>query len=214
MSGETALIVGAGGVLGEALQAEFHEAGYQVLGLRRGDCDLQDAASVTRTVAAITAERKVGVLVCNAAKLTIAPFLELGATDLESCWRASVLSAAGAARAVVPGMLHARAGTILFTGATASLRGSAQFAAFAVAKAGLRALAQSLAREYQAQGIHVAHVVLDGVLRGSASAARLQLGDDRCLDPHAVARTYRHLAEQPRSAWTHELELRPASERF
>ena len=144
----------------------------------------------------------------------MAPFLELAAADFESSWRAGVVSAAAAARAVLPGMLRERSGTILLTGATASLRGSANFAAFAVAKFGLRALAQSLAREYQPQGIHVAHVVLDGVLRGSGSAARFQLGDDRTLDPAAVARTYRQLAEQPRSAWTHELELRPASEKF
>ena len=214
MSGATAVIVGAGGVLGRALRAEFEGAGHRVFGLGRGDCGLQDAAAVTGAVAGIAQAHAVDVLICNAAQLTIAPFLELGPADFESSWRAGVMSAVGAARAVIPGMLRARAGTLLFTGATASLRGSANFAAFAVAKAGLRALAQSLAREYQPQGIHVAHVVLDGVLRGSRSAGRFQLGDERTLDPAEVARAYRYLAGQPRSAWTHELELRPASEKF
>lgn len=214
MNQPTALIVGAGGVLGRALRAEFSAAGHRVFGLGRADCDLEDAASVGRAVERVTAAGQVDVLICNAAKLVIAPFLDLAAADLESSWRVGVVSAASAVRAVLPGMLRARAGTILMTGATASLRGAADFAAFAVAKAGLRALAQSLAREYQPRGIHVAHVVLDGILRGSASATRLKLGDERTLDPAAVAQTYRYLAGQPRSAWTHELELRPGSERF
>ena len=107
------------------------------------------------------------------------------------------------------------AGTILFTGATASLRGGAQFQNFAVGKFGLRALAQSMAREIHPRGIHVAHVVIDGVIRprGSVQHTGEQVADDM-LDADAIAENYLRLHCQPRSAWTHELDLRSWAEKF
>ncbi len=106
-------------------------------------------------------------------------------------------------------MLPQRRGTIIFTGATGSLRGSAGFAAFAVPKFGLRALAQSMARELGPQGIHVAHVIVDGMIDPKADADAPD-----ALQPAAIAAAYEQLHRQPRSAWTHELDLRPAHERF
>jgi NAD(P)-dependent dehydrogenase (short-subunit alcohol dehydrogenase family) len=108
---------------------------------------------------------------------------------------------------------------LLFTGATASLRGGAAFVAFAAAKAGLRSLAQSIAREYGPQGVHVAHVVIDGGidgerLRTSAPQRAAEAGADGLLDPEAIAETYWQLHQQHRSAWTHELDLRPYKETF
>jgi len=210
-----ALIAGSGGVLGEALAQEFSQAGYTVAGLRRTDCDLADAAACASAMAAM-AERHgpVDVLLYNAAHLAVAPFLELAAADFDACWRSGPLGAANCARAVLPSMLDRGHGSLLFTGATASLRGSARFAAMAMGKFGLRGLAQALAREYQPRGIHVAHVVLDGLLRGAASVQRFGASDGQAMDPRAVAASYRALAEQPRTAWTQEQDLRTLSEKF
>ncbi len=110
-------------------------------------------------------------------------------------------------------MLPAKHGAILFTGASASVKGYAQSAPFAMGKFALRGLAQSLAREVQPQGIHVAHVVIDGGIR-SASRAEPADKPDSMLDPDAIAQTYLDLLQQPRSAWAWEIELRPWVERF
>jgi NAD(P)-dependent dehydrogenase (short-subunit alcohol dehydrogenase family) len=110
-------------------------------------------------------------------------------------------------------MLPNRNGAILFTGASASVKGYAKSAPFAMAKFALRGLSQSLARELQPQGIHVAHVVIDGGIR---SERRVEAPDrpDSMLDPDAIARTYLDILRQPRSAWTSEIELRPWVETF
>jgi NAD(P)-dependent dehydrogenase (short-subunit alcohol dehydrogenase family) len=226
------LIVGAGGVLGDALAREFVSNRYTVIGMRREDspddcdvsknagirivrCDLQDPEDTQRRTAQIIVEHgRVDVLICNAAHLIIAPLAELALSDFESAWRTSVGSALGSIQSALPTMIKQGGGVIIFTGATASLRGGARFAAFASAKFALRGLAQSLAREYQAQGIHVAHVVIDGLLRGSHSQARFGAVDDRCIAPDHVAKTYRWLAEQEASSWTHELDIRPSGETF
>lgn len=209
------LVVGAGGVLGSALLREFAQAGDDVAGLRRHDVDLADAPAVHQQVAALAADGgPFDVLVCNAARLLIGPVLETSLADAQHLWQVNVGSAMAAVQAALPGMLARQRGTILLTGATASLRGSAHFSAFAASKFALRGLAQALAREVQPQGVHVAHVVLDGLLRGSASAERFGRPGGPTLDPAEVARSYRWLADQPASAWVHEIDLRPAGERF
>jgi NAD(P)-dependent dehydrogenase (short-subunit alcohol dehydrogenase family) len=220
VTAKVALVVGAGGVLGGALCEEFRDAGYQVLGLRRTvtegasgvrlvACDLSDPLATWRATNAIVAEiGHVDVAVCNAAHLSIAPFAELALDDFDQAWRVCVGTAVACARAVLPAMTARSGGALIVSGATASLRGSARFSAFASAKFALRGLAQSLAREYQPAGVHVAHVVLDGLLRGSASAARFQ-ARDVFLEPREVAKVYLALAEQHPGAWTHELDLRP-----
>lgn len=221
------LIVGAGGVLGEALVREFSSAGYQVATLRResarGDsrtgreyfCDLGNPGAVQRTSSdAASALGGIDVLIHNAAQFAMGPFLESTDAQFDACWHAGAGGAAAAARAILPGMLASGQGVLLFSGATGSVRGSARFSAFSAAKFGLRGLAQSLAREYHAQGIHVAHIVVDGLLRGSPSVERFGSRDSLTIDPAEAARTYRWLAEQPASAWTHELDLRPRGEKF
>lgn len=220
-----ALIVGAGGVLGQALVAEFASAGYAVGtvrrraeapgGVHREACDLAQPPAVEAALArAVAALGTPDVLVCNAAHLVVAPFQELQDDDFETAWRVGVAGAAAAVRAVLPAMRARGSGCIVFSGATASQRGGARFAAFASAKFALRGLAQSLAREVQPEGLHVVHVVLDGILSGSRSEARFAAPGAPLLEPQAVAALYRQLAEQPPSAWTHELDLRPAGERF
>lgn len=108
-------------------------------------------------------------------------------------------------------MLARGAGTILLTGASAGVKGYAQSAPFAMGKFALRGLAQSMARELHPQGVHVAHIVIDGGIRG---ARRPETGQDTLLDPDAIAETYLHLIRQPRSAWSWEIEVRPWVERF
>jgi len=145
--------------------------------------------------------------------------LELSPEQFESTWRGSAYAGFLFARATLPALLAAGSGSLLFTGATASLRGRGPFVAFAAAKAALRSVAQSCAREYGPQGVHVAHIVIDGGIdgdrvRSGAPHRAAQAGTDGLLDPEAIADTYWHLHRQPRSAWTHELDLRPFKEAF
>jgi NAD(P)-dependent dehydrogenase (short-subunit alcohol dehydrogenase family) len=178
-------------------------------------CDFMDREAVQNVTDQVVMEHgAVDVLVYNAAYLVMAPFLELTNDDFTTAWKASVGGAVVCAQAVLPFMLKRQQGAMIFSGATAALRGTARFAAFASAKFALRGLTQSLAREYQSQGIHIAHVVIDGLLRGSASIGKFSGSKELSIDPAAVAGTYRWLAEQPSSAWTLELDVRPNAERF
>jgi NAD(P)-dependent dehydrogenase (short-subunit alcohol dehydrogenase family) len=148
-----------------------------------------------------------------------APFLQISSDFFESLWRQNALGGFLVGREAVRYMLPQQRGTILFTGATASLRARPPFTAFASAKAALRAVAQGMAREFGPQGIHVIHVVIDGVIGGEY--ARIHFpefvqakGEDGLLEIDAIADAYWALYCQPRSAWTHELELRPFKEPF
>jgi NAD(P)-dependent dehydrogenase (short-subunit alcohol dehydrogenase family) len=159
------------------------------------------------------------IVVFNAGINRAQDFRTLSAQDFEAFWRigcfAGFLVGREAARRLVP----AGAGTILFTGASGSLRGRPKFAAFAAAKAGLRAVAQAMAREFGPAGLHVAHVIIDGGIDGDwLKAAFPQMhadkGSDGLLAPDAIAEAYWQIHRQPRSAWTHELDLRPYKEGF
>lgn len=145
--------------------------------------------------------------------------LELAGADFEAIWREQCLAGFLTGREVARRMVPRGRGTILFTGATGSLRGSAYFAAFAAGKAGLRAVAQSMARELGPKGIHVAHVIIDGGISGARLKARVpdiekERGPDGLLSIDAIAETYWQLHLQHRSAWTFEQDLRPWSEKF
>ncbi len=180
------------------------------------DCDAGDPASVAAAFARIRdTQGQPSVLVYNAGMFLQGGILELDPARFEAAWRVNCLGAYLAAREVLPAMLDAGCGTILFTGATAALRGGAGFAGLAVGKFGLRALAQSTAREFAPRGIHVAHVVIDGRIGTPAARERQPDADaDSFLDPAAIAESYWQLCQQPRSAWTLELDLRPAAEKF
>ena len=158
------------------------------------------------------------LVVYNAGAFVRKGVLDTTAEEFERCWRVGCLGGFLVGREAARAMLARNAehkGTIIFTGATASLRGGALFHNLAVGKFGLRALSQSMARELQPQGIHVAHVVIDGQIdseRPGHSAA--ERGKDTVLDPAAIAETYYQLHRQPRSAWSLEVDLRPYVEKF
>jgi NAD(P)-dependent dehydrogenase (short-subunit alcohol dehydrogenase family) len=145
--------------------------------------------------------------------------LELTPEQFEATWRGSTYAGFLFSRAALPQLLAGGGGSLLFTGATASIRGRGPFIAFASAKAGLRSLAQSLAREFSPRLVHVAHVVIDGGIDGERlrDAARkfvAHAGPDGLLNLESIAESYWQLHQQHRSAWTHELDLRPYKEAF
>jgi NAD(P)-dependent dehydrogenase (short-subunit alcohol dehydrogenase family) len=178
--------------------------------------DATDPASVE--VAFGQVRDKIGdpeVFVYNAGAFQMGGVLEVDSRRFDECFKANCAGAFYAAQQVLPAMIESGRGTILFTGATASLRGSARFSALAVGKFGLRALAQSMAREFGPQGIHVAHVIIDGQIN---TPRMREMSPDReyhtMLSPDAIAETYWQLHTQDRTAWTLELDLRPSVESF
>lgn len=226
----TALIVGAGEGLSASLARVFARENIRVaLAARRTDklseicaatrahafaCDASFPAAVVRLFAEV--EDMMGapdVVVYNASARAPGAFTDLDPADVA---RAIAVSATGGfhvAQEAAKRMLPQGRGAILFTGASASVKGFAKSAAFAMGKFALRGLAQSMARELSPQGIHVAHFVIDGAIR---SAARSEPADkpDSMLDPDAIAENYWSVLRQPRSAWSHEVELRPWVEKF
>ena len=230
-------IVGVGPGLGAALATRFAEGGCALALLSRNptsrasvleqlatakypvhgyDCDVGDRASIAAAFKRIRATQgNPAVLVYNAGVFVQGGILELDPERFEAAWRVNCAGAFGAAREVLPAMLAAGRGTILYTGATAALRGGAGFAGIAVGKFGQRALAQSMAREFGPRGIHVAHVVIDGQIATPAVRARQpERAAETLLDPAAIAASYWQLYQQSRSAWTQELDLRPYLEKF
>ncbi|WP_282605402.1 SDR family NAD(P)-dependent oxidoreductase [Pelagibius sp. Alg239-R121] len=241
MTEKVAVVTGVGPGLGASLCRRLHRAGYKVGGLARSgafgkeleselgngsagsgsaefkhfSCDLAEPTAVRETIQDV--EHLWGapdVLIHNASQILIKPFVEITAKEFEAVWRVTCLGGMTAAKAVVPGMQKKGGGAILFTGATAALRGGAKFAAFASAKFALRGLAQSLAREHGADGIHVAHVVIDGLIWSEKTVERFDPERDACLEPDAIAESYYQLIGQDRSAWSQEIDLRPFSEKF
>jgi NAD(P)-dependent dehydrogenase (short-subunit alcohol dehydrogenase family) len=175
-----------------------------------------DPAAVRDTFARVRQELgPVEVLCHNAGSGRFAPFLDVTPEMLEESWRTNTYALLLCARAVVPSMLDAGHGVIVVTGATASWRGGAGTAAFAAAKAAQRSLAQSMARSLGPQGVHVAYVVVDGVIDMPLTRGFLaDRPDDFFLKPDAIAETVYHVAHQDRSAWTFELDLRPFGEKW
>ena len=226
----SALIVGAGQGLGASLARALGKDGLAVAlaardtaklaplreetGARTFACDAQNENEVRRLFADVDREQGApDVVVYNAGARTRGPFVELAPAEVQRAMQVTAFGGFLVAQQAAARMLPRRHGAILFTGASASVKGYAQSAPFAMGKFALRGLAQSLARELSPQGIHVAHFVIDGGIRGAGH------GDDpsrpdALLDPDAIALTYLSILRQPRSAWTWEVELRPWMERF
>lgn len=221
------IIAGLGPGLGMALANRFAAQGHEVVGLSRSPLpgidtieqfaiDASDADQLSETFRNIDERyrRAPSVLIHNTAELIISPFLETGSKDFEQAWRSMALSASLTSAECIPRMLEYGGGTLIFSGATASIRAGAGFSAFASAKFALRGLAQSLAREFHPQGIHVAHVILDGLIWTERSRQRFSPERDKCLLPEDIAEVYWQLTQQPRSAWSQEIDLRPDVEPF
>ena len=225
-----ALIVGAGSGLSAALAHHFSDSGIAVslaardpeklaelcaqTGARAYGCDATSDDSVAALFAALDDDnRSPDLMVFNVGGAVRGPITDLAPVDVKATVLGNGYAAFLVAQQAAKRMLAAGKGAMLFTGASASIKGYARSSPFAIGKFGLRGLCQSLARELAPQGIHVAHFVIDGMIRSPDRGAPY---DDpaRTLDPDAIARTYLTIARQDPSAWTWEVELRPASEKF
>ena len=227
---EIALIVGAGPGLSASVARRFSRAGMRIVvaarnteklaalsaetGAQTFACDAVDPDQVARLFDEV--EGRIGapdVVVYNASGRLRGPLVKLVPAEVEHALGVSAFGGFLVAQQAVRRMLPKGSGAILFTGASASVKGYAESAPFAMGKFALRGLAQSMARELAPQGIHVAHFVIDGAIR---NPGRTEAPDkpDSMLDPDAIAATYLHVLRQPRSVWTWEIELRPWVERF
>jgi NAD(P)-dependent dehydrogenase (short-subunit alcohol dehydrogenase family) len=225
-----ALIVGAGSGLSASLARALAREGIAValaarstgdldplvreIGGKAYACDASKRADVDKLYADLDASFGApDIVIYNASFRTRGPFVELDAVDVEKAMAVTAYGAFLVAQQAARRMLPQGHGAILFTGASAGVKGYPQSAPFAMGKFALRGLAQSMARELHPQGIHVAHIVVDG---GIKSARRDEPPDKPAslLDPDAIAATYLHVIHQPRSTWSWEVEVRPWVEKF
>jgi NAD(P)-dependent dehydrogenase (short-subunit alcohol dehydrogenase family) len=225
--GELAVIVGAGSGLSASLARASAAAGMKVvLAARRTDkladlaketkattiaCDATRPAEVKTLFDEVAEQGVPDLVVFNAGYRTRGPFIELDPAEVEKTLISSAYGGFLVAQEAAKRMVPRAKGSIFFTGASASVKGYAQSAPFAMAKFALRGLAQSLARELQPKGIHVAHFVIDGGIAGTSGRIS---EDDKFLNPDAIAQTYLAVHRQQRSAWSTEMEVRPWAENF
>lgn len=240
----TAVIVGVGSEegLGAALARRFAKGGFHVIVAGRTQNKIEKVAKslgegngkavqadVTKEddvlrlfeTASAPGEGKApaSVVIFNAGNNQHIPFREVTAAQFEDFWRVGCLAGFLVGREAANLLLPQGKGSLLFTGASASLRGRPGYAHFSAAKAGLRMISQSMAREFGPQGLHVAHVVIDGGINGNRLKSAMpdiidKRGLNGLLDIDAIAETYWHLHQQPPSAWTQEIDLRPFKESF
>jgi NAD(P)-dependent dehydrogenase (short-subunit alcohol dehydrogenase family) len=232
MDRHVAVVAGAGPGLGHALAQRFIQGGMRVALLARDAtrlravaeslgpdalplaCDLTHPDAVSAVFDRV--DQDLGTPHCvvfNAGTYRPGAVLEVRPQDFLECWKIGCYAGFLVGQQAARRMVERGSGTILFTGATASLRGSARFVNLASPKFALRALAQSMARELGPLGVHVAHVIIDGQIR-SPGRQHANAAADAQLEPAAIAESYWQLHTQPRSAWTLELDLRPSVERF
>ncbi len=231
MAKPVCVVVGVGPGNGAALARQFHGEGYAVAllarsveltaqlageldGARAYACDVADEASVAAAFAAVAAELgPVDTLIYNAGSGVWGTIEDISAKDFEQSWRVNTLGAFLSAKQVIPAMKGAGRGNIVFIGATASRRGNVKTAAFAPAKAAQRSLAESLARYLWPAGIHVAVVILDGVVDLPRTRKMMpDKPDGFFVKPADLAASVLALTNQPRSVWSFELEARPFGE--
>ena len=246
MGSPTAVVVGVGAErgIGAAVCRRFSAGGYHVLVAGRTESKIGQVASRIRAqggsaegiVVDTTSEADVlklfdlamapvegrlpaDAVVFNAGNNQVIDFRSLSAEQFESFWRVGCFGGFLVGREAARRMVPLGRGTVIFTGASGSLRGKPGFAHFAAAKAGLRMISQSMAREFGPQGLHVAHVLIDGGVNGDRLRQAIpgmveQRGEDGLLDVDAIAETYWHLHKQPSTAWAQEIDLRPYKELF
>lgn len=234
---KTAVITGVGPGLGASLARKFASEGYQVALLARSSdyiqalatelgasgtealalpTDIGDSEMVKASFDAIREQLGgVELLINHAGNAAWGEFAELTAEDFHRSWQVCAFGSFLCAQQVVPDMVKKGSGAILFTGATSAIRGRAGAIAFSSAKFAVRGLAWALAREMGPKGIHVAHIIIDGVIDTPSVRERYQLSEDEpLLLPDDIAEAYWNLVQQPKSAWAFELDLRPHNEEF
>lgn len=230
---KSALIVGTGSGISAAFAELLAREGYRLALVSREPSRFAELAAHTKAVSLAAdasqpadiarvfseANEQIGVsdvVLYNASFRTRGPFIELVPADVHRALEVGAYGAFLVGQEAARRMLPKGQGTIIFTGASASIKGYAQSAPFAMAKFALRGLAQSMARELHPKGIHVTHVNIDGGVRNAARGSVEEQGGatDSLLDPVAIAETYLSIVRQPRSAWSQEVELRPWVERF
>ena len=226
----TALIVGAGSGLSASLARALSKEGIKVAlaarstsdldalvkepGAKAFACDASQRADVEKLFADLDASTGApDIVIYNASFRTRGAFVDLDPAEVEKAIAVTAYGAFLVAQQAARRMLPKKHGAIMLTGASAGVKGYAQSAPFAMGKFALRGMAQSMARELSPQGIHVAHVVVDGGILSARRPASHE-APDSLLDPDAIAATYMHLIHQPRSAWAAEIELRPWVEKF
>jgi NAD(P)-dependent dehydrogenase (short-subunit alcohol dehydrogenase family) len=237
LNGRVAAVLGVGPGLGASVARRFAREGFAVALMARSEesvagareeiegqggttlpvtADATDPGSVASAFGRVRDELgDPEVLVYNAGAFQMGGILELEPEKFDECFKANCAGAFYAARQVLPAMVEGGRGTVLLTGATAALRGSARFAALAVGKFGLRALAQSMAREFGPRGVHVAHVIIDGQIHTPRVRGMYPDREEHTmLSPEAIAESYWQLHSQDPTAWTLELDLRPSVESF
>ena len=231
MSKDVALIVGVGKGLSASLARLFTREGMQVALAARDlgklqslvdetkastyVCDAGEPNDVAKLFDRVTSEMGVpSLVVFNAGMRVRGPIADLDAEKVKRAWLIGGYGGFLVGQQAAQRMLPQARGTIIFTGATASVKGYAESAPFAMTKFSLRGLAQSMARELAPKGIHVAHVLIDGGIASSYATDEADRATDRWLDPDAIAETYLQLHRQHRSAWTWEIEVRPWLEKF
>ena len=200
----------------EALAAEISNAGGSAESLA---VDVTSQADLDALFSHADTRGPIAAVLYNAGNNAIISFDDLEPETVEQFWRVGCFGAYLTAKRAIPRLVDQGRGSLFFTGASGSMRGKANFAHFAMMKAGLRMLAQSLAREYGPKGVHVAHFIIDGVIDGEMVRSRFgeyldALGEDGSLSPNAIADAYWHVHNQHRSAWTHEMDLRPYKENW
>ncbi len=232
-----AVIAGVGPGLGAAIARKFADEGCNLALLSRSSAysinlskrlegtgisvipiptDITEAGQVNDSFAKIREELGVpDILINHAGNAAWGNLSELTAEAFENSWRVCTLGAFLCVKQVVPGMIEKGEGTILFSGATSAVRGRSGAIAFSSAKFAMRGLASSLAREVGPQGIHVAHVIIDGIIDSPNLRERYKLSESEpLLKPDAIAETYWALVQQERSAWSFEVDVRPHNEEF
>lgn len=237
----TVIVFGAGTLngVGGAISTKFAAAGHYVVVTGRTLEKVDQSASAIRAAGGkadalacdVTSEadldrifkhveeigQPVASVIYNAGGNAPIPFADITSAQFETFWQVGFMGGFHVAKRAMPLLARQGFGSMLFTGASASLRGKPNFAHFSAAKGALRNFAQALAREYGPKGVHVAHIIIDGVVNGERAQSLFgsyldKLGEDGALDPAAIAEAFFMVHSQHRSAWTHELDLRPFKE--
>ena len=217
MDTQTVMIAGSSGGLGQALEERFRAGGYHVVAVSRHGqghthADLTDAQATCALFDSLDTEKPLAGVIHNAMQFHREAFLDTSAQTFEDVWRSMALTAVNVAHQAIARLKAQGGGCLIFSGASGSLRAGPQFSAFSSAKFALRGLTQALAREHSADGIHVVHTVLDGLIWSDKTQQRFKSAQQHSsMVPADLAETYWQLFHQPSNAWTHELDLRPMS---